>query len=74
MGTYWSKRFPADGGAAENDVRVVILENAEKALKCRLVTNAAGQLETTIMSVCVFVLLELAFRLGQLAFAVFEMA
>jgi hypothetical protein len=41
-GTHRRKRFPARGSASENDVGVVILEDAEKSLKGRLVTKAAG--------------------------------
>jgi hypothetical protein len=41
-GTHRRKRLPARGSASENDVGVVILEDAEKSLKGRLVTKAAG--------------------------------
>jgi hypothetical protein len=50
-GTHRSKRLPARGSASENDVGVVILENAEKSLESRLVTEAAGKFKTAIMSV-----------------------
>jgi hypothetical protein len=41
-GTHRCKRLPARGCASENDVGVVILENAEKSLESRLVTKATG--------------------------------
>jgi hypothetical protein len=47
-GTHRSKRLPARGKAPENYVRVIILENAEKALKCRFVTKPAGELEAAL--------------------------
>jgi hypothetical protein len=50
--TYRSKRLPAGGCTSKNNVRVIILENAEKSLECGLVTETTGQLETAIMSVC----------------------
>lgn len=45
-GTYRCKRLSARGCASENDVRVVVLVNAEKSLKRRFVTKTAGQLKS----------------------------
>ena len=50
-GTHRSKRLPARGCTSENDIWVVILENAEKSLKRRLVTETTGKPESKIMSV-----------------------
>jgi hypothetical protein len=48
MGTHWGKGIPACSCASKNDVGVVILVNAEKALKCRFVSKTARELETSI--------------------------
>ena len=50
-GTHRSKRLPARGSASENDVRVVVLVHAEEALKCRFVTDAAREFESTTVLV-----------------------
>lgn len=52
-GTYGRERVPAHGCTPENDVGVVILVNAEEALKSRLVTKTMGVHQTKIMSVSV---------------------
>jgi hypothetical protein len=46
-GTHRSKRLPARGSASEDDVRIVVLVYAEEALKCRFVTDTAGEFEST---------------------------
>lgn len=46
METHRSKRLAADGSASDDDVRIVILVNAEKALKCRLVAETAREFES----------------------------
>jgi hypothetical protein len=50
-GTHRSERLPARGSTSENDVRVVVLIHAEKTLKCRFVTDAAGEFESTTVLV-----------------------
>ena len=48
---YGRERISAHGCTPEDDIGVVILVNAEKALKSRLVTKTAGILQAKIMSV-----------------------
>jgi hypothetical protein len=46
-GTHWRERVASCRCGSEYDVGVIVPVNAKKALKCRLISKTAGELETT---------------------------